>query len=70
LLSLRNDAGLLAEQYAVRDGRLVGSFPQALSHIALVNTAYLSSAPSHHYRHTPGKAQPAAKHPLQADAQF
>ena len=39
LLSLRNDLGLLAEEYDPRLGRLLGNFPQAFSHIALVNTA-------------------------------
>jgi GH15 family glucan-1,4-alpha-glucosidase len=39
LLSLRNDVGLLAEEYDVRAGRLVGNFPQAFSHVGLVNTA-------------------------------
>jgi GH15 family glucan-1,4-alpha-glucosidase len=40
LLTLRNDVGLLAEEYDPRTKRLVGNFPQALSHIALVNTAH------------------------------
>jgi GH15 family glucan-1,4-alpha-glucosidase len=40
LLGLRNDVGLLAEEYDFRAKRLVGNFPQALSHIALVNTAH------------------------------
>ena len=40
LLSLRNDVGLLSEEYDVVRQRLVGNFPQAFSHIALVNTAY------------------------------
>jgi GH15 family glucan-1,4-alpha-glucosidase len=40
LLSLRNDVGLLAEQYDVRAKRQVGNFPQAFSHVALVNTAH------------------------------
>jgi GH15 family glucan-1,4-alpha-glucosidase len=40
LLALRNDVGLLAEQYDTRAGRLVGNFPQAFSHVALVNTAH------------------------------
>ncbi len=39
LLSLRNDVGLLAEQYDPRAQRLVGNFPQASSHIALIGTA-------------------------------
>jgi GH15 family glucan-1,4-alpha-glucosidase len=39
LLGLRNDVGLLAEQYDVRVGRQVGNFPQAFSHVALVTTA-------------------------------
>jgi GH15 family glucan-1,4-alpha-glucosidase len=40
LLGLRNDVGLLAEEYDTRARRLVGNFPQAFSHIALVNTAH------------------------------
>jgi GH15 family glucan-1,4-alpha-glucosidase len=40
LLGLRNDLGLLSEEYAPEIGRLVGNFPQAFSHIALVNTAH------------------------------
>jgi GH15 family glucan-1,4-alpha-glucosidase len=39
LLGLRNDLGLLSEEYDVGAGRLVGNFPQALTHLALVNTA-------------------------------
>jgi GH15 family glucan-1,4-alpha-glucosidase len=40
LLSLRNDVGLLSEEYDVRAKRLVGNFPQAFSHVGVVNTAY------------------------------
>ena len=40
LLALRNDLGLLSEQYDTKAQRLVGNFPQAFSHIALVNTAH------------------------------
>ena len=39
LLELRNDVGLLSEEYDVRANRLVGNFPQAFSHVALINTA-------------------------------
>jgi GH15 family glucan-1,4-alpha-glucosidase len=39
LLSLRNDVGLLSEQYDPRARRLVGNMPQAFSHLALVNSA-------------------------------
>jgi GH15 family glucan-1,4-alpha-glucosidase len=40
LLSLRNDVGLLAEEYDPRAQRLLGNFPQAFTHVGLVNTAY------------------------------
>jgi GH15 family glucan-1,4-alpha-glucosidase len=39
LLDVRNDLGLLAEEYDVGAQRLAGNFPQAFSHVALVNTA-------------------------------
>jgi GH15 family glucan-1,4-alpha-glucosidase len=39
VLELRNDVGLLSEEYNVPGGRLSGNFPQALSHLAVVNTA-------------------------------
>jgi GH15 family glucan-1,4-alpha-glucosidase len=41
LLTLRNDLGLLSEEYDWQAKRLVGNFPQALSHVALVNTAFV-----------------------------
>jgi GH15 family glucan-1,4-alpha-glucosidase len=40
LLALRNDVGLLSEEYDVAARRLVGNFPQAFSHVALVNSAH------------------------------
>jgi GH15 family glucan-1,4-alpha-glucosidase len=40
LLALRNDLGLIAEEYDVARGRLVGNFPQAFTHLALVDAAY------------------------------
>jgi hypothetical protein len=39
LLDLRNDLGLLSEEYDPVAGRLVGNFPQAFSHVSLVNSA-------------------------------
>src|SRR5438067_5178808 len=39
LLALRNDVGLLSEEYDYRRRRLVGNFPQTLTHVAIVNTA-------------------------------
>ena len=40
LLALRNDVGLLPEECDTRSHRMVGNFPQAFSHVALVNTAH------------------------------
>jgi GH15 family glucan-1,4-alpha-glucosidase len=53
LLSLRNDVGLLAEEYDPEERRMLGNFPQAFSHLALVNSAhnlYKTSErkPAHH----------------------
>ena len=39
LLALRNDVGLLSEEYDTSAKRLCGNFPQAFSHLALVNSA-------------------------------
>jgi GH15 family glucan-1,4-alpha-glucosidase len=39
LLALRNEVGLLSEQYDWETDRLVGNFPQAFSHVGLINTA-------------------------------
>jgi GH15 family glucan-1,4-alpha-glucosidase len=39
LLALRNDVGLLAEEYDPKAGRQVGNFPQAFSHVPLIDTA-------------------------------
>jgi GH15 family glucan-1,4-alpha-glucosidase len=40
VLALRNDVGLLAEEYDVPGQRMLGNFPQAFSHVPLVNTAH------------------------------
>ena len=53
LLSLRNDVGLLSEQYDPVAHRLLGNFPQAFSHVGLINTAQnlrREEGPSRHRR--------------------
>ncbi len=45
LIGLRNDVGLLAEECDPERGRFMGNFPQALSHIALINAATMLSRP-------------------------
>jgi GH15 family glucan-1,4-alpha-glucosidase len=45
LLALGNDLGLFAEEYDPRARRMLGNFPQALTHMSLVNTARLLSIP-------------------------
>ena len=45
LLALSNDVGLFAEEYDARAKRMLGNFPQALTHMALVNTARLLPMP-------------------------
>lgn len=66
LLDLRNDVGLLAEEYDPRSGRQVGNFPQALSHVALINSAQnltrLAQGPAQE-RAQEGQADPDASGP-------
>jgi len=40
LLSLRNDLGLISEEYDPERKQLVGNFPQAFTHMTLIETAY------------------------------
>jgi GH15 family glucan-1,4-alpha-glucosidase len=52
LLELRNDVGLLAEEYDPVSKRMLGNFPQAFSHLGLIDSAYnLAAEPSAPARH-------------------
>jgi GH15 family glucan-1,4-alpha-glucosidase len=59
LLSLRNDVGLLAEEYDPRSGRQLGNFPQAFSHLALINAAHSLSTWEGAARLRSQKSEPA-----------
>ena len=61
LLGLRTPLGLLSEEYDCRTRRLLGNFPQAFSHVAMVNTAQNLSR-HHHPAEERGGASPAKKH--------
>ena len=52
LLSLRNDVGLLSEEYDVHAQQFLGNFPQAFSHLALINSALnmANHGPAHRRR--------------------
>lgn len=60
LLALSNDLGLLAEEYDGRDRHMLGNFPQALTHMALINTACLLSMPVKHSK----RAYEKGEHPV------
>jgi GH15 family glucan-1,4-alpha-glucosidase len=62
LLGLQNDVGLLAEEYDAGAKRLVGNFPQAFSHVALVHTGM------NLMRHEQEMAKAAAGQPAEAEA--
>ena len=55
LLALANDVGLLAEEFDVVRRRQVGNFPQAFSHVALINTAFNLSQAAHPSEQRAGK---------------
>ena len=58
LLAIRNDLGLLAEEYDPRLHRQLGNFPQAFSHVGLINTARNltdhTGPAAHRCQHSPG----------------
>jgi GH15 family glucan-1,4-alpha-glucosidase len=63
LVGLCNDVGLLAEEYDPRSQRLTGNFPQAFSHVALIDTALNLSAaekPVKQRSEAAGAAEPEA----------
>jgi GH15 family glucan-1,4-alpha-glucosidase len=59
LLGLCNDVGLVSEEYDPRAGRLVGNFPQAFTHVSLVNSARRVSEPARHKRAVSSRTLPA-----------
>ena len=60
LLAVCNDVGLLAEEYDPGAQCMLGNFPQALTHMALVNTAYLLRMPEGAERVADRSERPAA----------
>ena len=63
LLSLRNDVGLLAEEYDPRGKRMLGNFPQAFSHLSLINSArnmMMTNGKVHPPGQAPHELHPAA----------
>jgi len=66
LLAIRNDLGLLAEEYDTSGGRLIGNFPQAFSHVGLINTAFnltRAARPAEQRANVNGSAARAPKTP-------
>ena len=69
LLALRNDVGLLSEEYDLHAHRALGNTPQALTHVALINTARNLAArggPSEHRSRATREAPPGGQVPQEA----
>jgi GH15 family glucan-1,4-alpha-glucosidase len=62
LLALGNDVGLFAEEYDPRAKRMLGNFPQALTHMSLVNTARLLSIPEQEAQRASARGERPAAH--------
>ena len=58
LLGLCNDVGLVSEEYDPRAGRLLGNFPQAFTHVSLVNSARNVTEPARHTRAVSSRTLP------------
>jgi GH15 family glucan-1,4-alpha-glucosidase len=57
IAALANDVGLLSEEVDTDSGELLGNFPQALSHLALVNTACNLTMPAGPVHHRSGRSE-------------
>ena len=68
LLSLRNDLGLLAEEFDPVGRRLLGNFPQAFSHIGLINTAHNLVSAGGPARQRAEKTAPSKPHKVSPEA--
>jgi hypothetical protein len=66
LVGLSNDVGLLSEEYDTVAKRLVGNFPQAFSHVALVHTGM--NLMRHEQDIARATGQPASQHDRPAEA--
>ena len=67
LLGVRNHLGLLAEEYDPRLHRLIGNFPQAFSHLALIFTAHVMDSQIRHDRRQPVLAEAVAPRSRRAE---
>jgi GH15 family glucan-1,4-alpha-glucosidase len=69
LLALRNDVGMLSEEYDLHNRRALGNTPQALTHVALINTARNLSkrgGPSEHRSRATAEEPPGGQAPVEA----